>query len=77
MPVYEYKCRGCGHTSEALRPIRDADAPIACDACGSKKTKRSHSVFAAATSSSGDAPGPMGNCSQCPGGADGSCPYSS
>ena len=74
MPMYEYKCRDCGHTSEALRPMRDADAVMACDECGSRKTKRIHSVFSAATSQSADPPQPMGDCSQCAG-AGGSCPY--
>ena len=45
MPVYEYDCKACGHVSESLRPMRDADAPIACESCGSKRTKRAHSVF--------------------------------
>ena len=73
MPVYEYKCRDCGHTSEALRPMRDADAAMACEDCGSGKTKRIHSVFAAATQEA-DRPAPTGDCSQCCS-ADGSCPY--
>ena len=74
MPVYEYDCKACGHVSESLRPMRDADAPIACESCGSKRTKRAHSVFAAATSTAAEVPVPMGGCGNCPG-AGGSCPY--
>ena len=74
MPMYEYKCRDCGHTSEVLRPMRDADAAVDCEACGSGKTGRIHSVFSPATSQSAGDAAPMGDCSQCPG-AGGSCPY--
>lgn len=74
MPMYEYECRACGHTSESLRPIRDADAAMTCDACGSTKTARAHSVFAVAASSAPSAP--AGPCGQCPS-ANGACPYSS
>ena len=74
MPMYEYKCRDCDHTSEALRPMSDADAAIDCEACGSKETGRIHSVFSPATSQSGGDTPPMGDCSQCCG-EGGSCPY--
>ena len=47
MPVYEYTCAACGHVTEALRKMSEADAPIACESCGKPETRRSHSVFAA------------------------------
>lgn len=47
MPIYEYACEKCGHITEALRRMSDADAPQACEKCGHKKTVRQHSVFAA------------------------------
>ncbi|MGH3443064.1 MAG: FmdB family zinc ribbon protein [Nitriliruptorales bacterium] len=30
MPMYEYRCRACGETFEALRSQGEADAPVAC-----------------------------------------------
>lgn len=56
MPVYEYECAKCGETTEAIRPMRDADEPQPCDKCGSAKTSRKHSVFMTAAPKSG--PGP-------------------
>lgn len=39
MPIYEYKCDGCGHELEAIQKM--ADAPLAdCPACGSAQLKR-------------------------------------
>ncbi|MCC7409604.1 MAG: zinc ribbon domain-containing protein [Phycisphaeraceae bacterium] len=47
MPIYEYECSGCGHVTEQLRRMSDADGKVACEACGSRKTHRKHSVFSA------------------------------
>ena len=47
MPVYEYVCDECEKVTEALRKMADADAPQACEHCGSGKTHRTHSLVAA------------------------------
>lgn len=47
MPIYEYECEQCRHVTESLRKMADADAPLTCECCGSEKTRRAHSVFAA------------------------------
>jgi len=73
MPIYEYECAHCGHVTEAMRRMDDADQPMECEACGSKKTARKHSVFTASTGS--PAPDmPAGPCGQC-GGEPGSCAF--
>ena len=73
MPVYEYECADCRQTTEALRRMADADEPLACEGCGSEKTRRKHSVFAAAgASESGDVPLPMGGGCPC-GNPNGPC----
>lgn len=75
MPMYEYFCEKCEKTTEALRPMAQADEPIACEHCNSSKTKRAHSVFSAgASSTSGPADfcPPMGSCGAC-GDPRGSC----
>ena len=71
MPIYEYECAQCGAKTEALRSMAQADAAIACTACGSKKTRRLQSVFSAASGSESSLP--IGPCGQhCDG--SGSCP---
>lgn len=32
MPIYEYECKSCGHTHEALQKLSDAPL-IVCPAC--------------------------------------------
>ena len=69
MPIYEYRCEGCGELTETLRRMADADAPQACEHCGGDRTARVHSVFAAgATSSASQAP--IADCGK-PGGCGG------
>lgn len=45
MPIYEYVCLDCHENFDALRPMADADSPIACEQCESEHTSRSLSVF--------------------------------
>lgn len=45
MPMYEYRCRACGHTFDRLRPASEADQPAPCD-CGSSDTARLLSMIA-------------------------------
>ena len=71
MPVYEYYCSKCRTRFEAMRSMRDADAPIACEQCGNKKAARVLSMFNA--SSGGKAVGGGGGCSTCGGGSCSSC----
>jgi len=44
MPTYKYDCWACGVRSEALRGIRDRDAPFKCPDCGDLDTKRTASA---------------------------------
>jgi putative FmdB family regulatory protein len=45
MPVYEYYCSHCHTQFDALRTMRQADDPIACEHCESERTARVLSVF--------------------------------
>jgi putative FmdB family regulatory protein len=45
MPLYEYVCLDCLTRFDALRPMVEADAPIACEACESEHTSRALSLF--------------------------------
>lgn len=45
MPIYEYICLDCGAQFDALRSMKDADAPLACQQCQGENTARQLSVF--------------------------------
>jgi putative FmdB family regulatory protein len=45
MPIYEYVCLDCKTKFDALRSIKEADAPIACKECNSEHTSRMLSLF--------------------------------
>ena len=73
MPIYEYRCRACGHTLEELRPADQADAPVECG-CGRSDTTRLLSLVARNSSGSlplagGSSGGGGGGC--CGGGCCG------
>jgi putative FmdB family regulatory protein len=42
VPIYEYRCRDCGHEFEQL--VLKGAAPTACPACGSETLERLMSV---------------------------------
>lgn len=39
MPIYEYKCNGCGHQFESMKSVGEREAPCAepCPQCNKKK----------------------------------------
>jgi putative FmdB family regulatory protein len=56
MPLYEYYCSNCHTQFDALRPMSQADAPIKCEHCESRRTARVLSVFAVVGASSSGKP---------------------
>lgn len=74
MPIYEYVCKTCKKEFEAIRPMSEKDAPIACEKCGGKKVKRKQSTFSA-RNESGSVAGASGgcDCGSCSGGGCNSC----
>ena len=44
MPLYEYRCKDCGHEFEELVPFSRADQ-VVCENCGSEHTQRLMSTF--------------------------------
>jgi putative FmdB family regulatory protein len=48
MPLYDYRCRGCGHTFEAL--VRNAVVPP-CASCGGTDLEQLLSLFAVSSES--------------------------
>jgi len=50
MPLYEYKCRGCGNDFEAL--VTSSETP-SCPSCHSEELDKKFSVFAKPAASVG------------------------
>ncbi len=48
MPIYEYKCRDCGHQYDYLHVSSEDDAPV-CPECGSTASDRVMSTFSVGT----------------------------
>jgi len=47
MPIYEFRCKKCGETFEALRRVGDTGRDLPCPSCGTKAPEKIFSVFAA------------------------------
>ena len=45
MPIYEYRCDGCGKQFEKL--VRASSPAVACPGCGGAKLEQQYSTFAA------------------------------
>lgn len=81
MPIYEYRCGGCGAEFEVL--VASSKAKPACPTCNSKKLERKFSTFAAHAGGpstpceSGACPsGAMAGAAGAGGCATGKCPFS-
>jgi putative FmdB family regulatory protein len=59
MPLYEYRCSGCGQKFEQLRRMSDADSGLVCPQCQSEQVERLISAFAR-PAGGGEALGPCG-----------------
>ncbi len=73
MPIYEYICRDCETRFDTLRPMSQADAPIACQACGSEHTTRAISMFFAQSDGRSVAGSRGSSCSSCSSGTCSTC----
>jgi putative FmdB family regulatory protein len=73
MPIYEYICLDCSTRFDALRSMKDADKPIACDHCSSQRTSRLLSLFNAQSGGRVVAGTGSGGCAGCSGGSCASC----
>lgn len=73
MPIYEYVCLECGNRFDALRSMKEADAPIECQRCKSEHTSRLLSVFFAQSGGRVVTAGNTNACSSCSGGSCATC----
>lgn len=73
MPIYEYICQDCHHEFDLLRPMSQADAPMACGKCGGENIKRKISVFFAESGGKAMAGMSEPSCGSCGSGDCGHC----
>ena len=66
MPLYEYRCRGCGGEFEKYVPT--SGTTVACPACASDNVMRKLSVFGLRSDTGAVASMPMGGGGCCGGG---------
>lgn len=59
MPIYEYRCRACGHQFEDLRSTGESDETLDCQKCAAPKAERLLSLFST-TGLGKDGAGPSG-----------------
>jgi putative FmdB family regulatory protein len=50
MPLYEYRCRECGHRFEILQRLGQGADGLECPHCGAPGVEKQYSTFAASTS---------------------------
>ncbi|MDZ7264246.1 MAG: zinc ribbon domain-containing protein [candidate division KSB1 bacterium] len=56
MPIYEYKCRACGHRFDLFQSLGASNENLTCPQCGEPRPDRIFSAFGATgLSSSGTA----------------------
>jgi len=73
MPIYEYRCSGCGFRFEQLRPLSQSQESPPCPRCG-QPAKRQLSTFASfSTDESGLTTPVAGTSSACAGCSAGDC----
>jgi putative FmdB family regulatory protein len=49
MPIYEYRCRDCGHQFEILQRLGEGAAGLACPRCEAAALDKQFSTFATAS----------------------------
>lgn len=77
MPIFEYRCKKCETTFEALVPNEKYKAP--CETCGSIQVEKQLSTFSTSVTESRPTPCSSGGCpseGMAGTGCGGGCPYS-
>jgi len=70
MPIFEYKCRHCGHVTSFLEKA-GTKGSHKCEQCGSSETDKVLSVFAARAGATSASDSRCANADTCP---SGTCP---
>jgi putative FmdB family regulatory protein len=48
MPIYEYRCRECGHRFEILQRLGQGAEDLECPRCAARQLEKQYSTFASA-----------------------------
>ena len=66
MPIYEYRCKQCGHTFEKLVASSQVNEPVICSECESLESTRQFSTFGVGTANiAGDPTTDIPSCGTC------------
>ncbi len=68
MPIFEYKCDGCGTKFEKLLRRADERDGLSCPDCGAKHLSQQYSTFAARANGGGSANAMGSEAPSCPSG---------
>lgn len=49
MPLYEYRCRDCGHRFEILQRLGEGAEGLECPRCGARQLEKQYSSFASSS----------------------------
>lgn len=71
MPIYEFRCAGCGRRFEKLCPMGESGENLKCPDCGAPSPKRVMSAFSASGADGGKGSG--SGCGTCSSHNCGSC----
>lgn len=69
MPIYEYRCRGCGKTFEILQRMGEGSEGLTCPDCGEPRPDKQFSTFASASGGDSRAAGMSAAVAGCSGGS--------
>jgi putative FmdB family regulatory protein len=58
MPLYEYRCRQCGHRFEVLQRLGEGGDGVPCPQCQAQDAEKQLSTFATSGAKSSAAAGP-------------------
>jgi putative FmdB family regulatory protein len=58
MPLYEYRCGGCGNRFEVLQRLGEEADGLACPRCGASRLEKQYSTFASASAGGAAQSGP-------------------
>jgi putative FmdB family regulatory protein len=57
MPLYEYRCPGCGRRFEVLQRVGQGSVGVVCPDCGRPNPEKQHSTFASGGADAGTGSG--------------------
>jgi putative FmdB family regulatory protein len=53
VPLYEYRCTGCGSRFEVLQRVGQGPEGVECPECGKTEVEKEHSTFASSVAGGG------------------------